>query len=169
MQFFIICPTRSASTKKVNKHGAYNSAVIVAGFAVLAHEPGLLPAGVLRVEANPRLPRHIGRDERLKDAQRPAATDEGYGLARNVVRPKNAKNIWCAPLALTLSILWLLDLENGNNEILSQPALRGHQIQLPNLQTSLKKDKSHLNDENLAFLARNGSNAMSDLCKGSLT
>lgn len=34
--FLIVCLTRSACTKKVNRHGAYNSVVIVAAFAVLA-------------------------------------------------------------------------------------------------------------------------------------
>lgn len=37
---FLVCLTRSAFTKKVNRHGAYNSVVIVAGFAILAREPG---------------------------------------------------------------------------------------------------------------------------------
>lgn len=67
MQFLIVCLTRSACTKKVNRHGAYNSVVIVAGVCDSRTPTRLLPAGVLRVEANPRLPRHIGRDERLKD------------------------------------------------------------------------------------------------------
>lgn len=40
VQFLNVCLTRSACTKKVNRHGAYNSVVIIAGFGILTREPG---------------------------------------------------------------------------------------------------------------------------------
>lgn len=40
VQFLNVCLTRSACTKKVNRHGAYNSVVTAAGFGALTPRPG---------------------------------------------------------------------------------------------------------------------------------
>lgn len=45
VQFLIVCLTRSACTKKVNRHGAYNSVVIVAGFANLTRHSRCVVCG----------------------------------------------------------------------------------------------------------------------------
>lgn len=66
-------------------------------------------------------------------------TGEGKGLAKETESDRNkiGEDIWCARLrlarSLSLSALWLLDLENGNNDILSPPAPQSHQIELLNL------------------------------------
>lgn len=40
VQFLNVCLTKSACTKKVNRHGAYNSVVTAAGFGALTPRPG---------------------------------------------------------------------------------------------------------------------------------
>lgn len=70
-------PSPDQCVQKVNRDGAYNSVVSIAGFGTLAHKPGSAGgrAGAgggrgggrgIYVEANPDftfyLPRHIGRD-----------------------------------------------------------------------------------------------------------
>lgn len=83
VQFLNVCLTRSACTKKVNRHGAYNSVVTVAGFGILTPRPGSCCRLCSVWTRIPRLPRHIGRDERLKECtERPAVTDEGKGFSK---------------------------------------------------------------------------------------